>query len=183
MANCLLNNDLIKSTICGYSLGEIARIYLANYEEVTATTVDTEDGQAVATITMASGKKFYKIDPAKNSATWTDELVVTDSGSKYRTHTLNFNVIGSYSAEWADVVDALALGKYVAVVKRSDGVYVMLGRTAGLEASVATVGGSSDDSVVNGLQVTLTANAAEVALPLSNTAISVVEGGPVVPHP
>lgn len=183
MANCLLNNDLIKSTICGYSLAEISRIYLANYEEVTATTVDTEDGQTVATITMASGKKFYKIDPAKNSATWTDELVVTDSGSKYRTHTLNFNIIGSYSAEWADVVDALALGKYIAVVKRSDGVYVMLGRTAGLEATVATVGGSSDDSVVNGLQVTLTANAAEVALPLSTTAIATVEGGPVVPNP
>ena len=182
MANCLLANDLIKSTICGYSLGEIARIYLANYEEVTATTVDTQDGQAVDTITMASGKTFfdldacYKIDPAKNSATWTDELVVTDSGAKYRTHTLNFNVIGSYSSEWADVVDALALGKYIAVVKRSDGVYVMLGRTAGLEASVATVGGSSDDSVVNGLQVTLTANAAEVALPLNQTAIDVVTG-------
>lgn len=177
MANCLLANDLIRSTVCGYSLGEISRIYLANYEEVSATTIDTHQGQAVNSITMANGKSFYKIDPAKNSATWTDELVVADSGAKYRTHTLNFNVIGSYTPEWADIVDALALGKYIAVVKRSDGVYVMLGRTAGLEATVATIGGSSDDSVVNGLQVTLTANAAEVALPLTNTAITVVTGG------
>lgn len=177
MANCLLNDDLLKSTLCGYSLGEIARIYLANYEDVSATTLDTSGGTAVDTITMVSGKRFYKIDPAKNSATWTDELVVADSGAKYRTHTLNFNVIGSYTPEWADIIDALALGKYVAVIKRSDGVYVMLGRTAGLEATVATVGGSSDDSVVNGLQVTLTANAAEIALPLNQTAVDTVTGG------
>ena len=176
MANCLLNDDLLKSNLCGYSLGEIARIYLANYEDVSATTLDTSGGTAVDTITMVSGATFYKIDPAKNSATWTDELVVADSGAKYRTHTVSFNVIGSYTPKWADIVDALALGKYVAVIKRSDGVYVMLGRTAGLEATVATIGGSSDDSVVNGLQVTLTANAAEIALPLNQTAIDVVEG-------
>lgn len=176
MANCTLNSDLLKSNTCGYSLGEIARIYLANYEDVSATTLDTSDGTAVASISMASGTTFYKIDPAKNSATWTDELVVADSGAKYRTHTLNFNVIGSYTPEWADIVDALSLGKYVAVIKRSDGVYVMLGRTAGLEATVATIGGSSDDSVVNGLQVTLTANAAEIALPLEQTAIDTVLG-------
>jgi hypothetical protein len=175
MANCLLNDDLLKSTLCGYSLGEIARIYLANYEDVSATTLDTASGTSVDTITMVSGKRFYQIDPAKNSATWTDELVVADSGAKYRTHTLNSNIIGSYTPEWADIIDALALGKYVAVIKRSDGVFVMLGRTAGLEATVATVGGSSDDSVVNGLQVTLTANAAEIALPLSETAIRTVE--------
>lgn len=177
MANCLLNDDLLKSTLCGYSLGEIARIYLANYEDVSATTLDMHSGTAVSTITMVSGKRFYKIDPAKNSATWTDELQVADSGAKYRTHTLNFNIIGSYTPEWADIIDALALGKYIAVIKRSDGVFVMLGRTAGLEATVATVGGSSDDSVVNGLQVTLTANAAEIALPLKQTAIDVVTNG------
>lgn len=178
MANCLLNDDLLKSTLCGYSLGEIARIYLANYEDVSATTLDTSrGGTSVDTITMVSGKRFYKIDPAKNSATWTDELQVADSGAKYRTHTLNFNIIGSYNPAWADIIDALALGKYIAVIKRSDGVFVMLGRTAGLEATVATVGGSSDDSVVNGLQVTLTANAAEIALPLGQKAINVVING------
>lgn len=176
MANCILNQDLLRSNTCGYSLGEIARIFLANYEDVSATTVSTTAGTEVSAITMASGKTFYKIDPAKNSATWTDELVVADSGAKYRTHTLNFNFIGTYDAEMVDTLDALSLGKYIAVVKRSDGTYVMLGRVAGLEATVATAGGSSDDSVVNGIQVTLSANAAEAALPLSSAAIAVVEG-------
>ena len=177
MAICLLNQDALKTTQCGYSLAEIVRIYLANFDEVSATTLSTgASGQSVATITMEEGKKFYKIDPARNSATWTDELVVTDAGSKYRTHTINFNIGANLTPDMADIIDALSLGKYVAVIQKSDGSYAMLGRLTGVEASVVTMGGSSDDSVFNGAQVTLTANTNEVALPLEATAIATVTG-------
>ena len=176
MAICLLNQDVLKSNVCGYSLGSFNRIYLANYEEVSATSVDTSSGQVVTAITMSQGKEFYKIDIAKNSGSWTDELVVADSGAKYRTQTINFNIVGAYNPNLADVVDALSLGKYVAVIEKNDGSAVMLGRVAGLEASVATVGGSEDDSVVNGIQCTLTCNTAEVALPLSDDALATVKG-------
>lgn len=176
MAICLLNQDVLKSNVCGYSLGAFNRIYLANYEEVSATTIDTASGQSVTGITMQTGKEFYKIDIAKNSGSWTDELVVADSGAKYRTQTINFNVIGAYTKKMPDIVDALSLGKYIAVIEKNDGTNVMLGRVAGLEASVVTVGGSEDDSVVNGLQCTLTCNTAEVALPVSDDAMEVVKG-------
>ena len=54
MAICLLNQDALKTTQCGYSLAEIVRIYLANFDEVSATTLATgASGQSVATITMA----------------------------------------------------------------------------------------------------------------------------------
>lgn len=175
MANCVLNSNLLRSNTCGYSLGQISRIYLANYDQVSAVTLSS-DAQEVDGITMVSGGKWYQIDPARNSATWTDELVVTDQGGKYRTHTLNFSVLGTYSPVLADALDALSLGRYIAVIKRSDETYVMLGRVGSLEASAATAGGSSDDSVANGIQITLTANAAEVALPLSSQAISNLEG-------
>lgn len=175
MAICALNQDVLKSTNCGYSLGAINRIYLANYDDVSATTVDTTSGQSVTGITMASGKQFYKIDPAKNSANWTDELVVEDSGGKYRTHKIVFNIVGTYTPEMVDVVDALSLGRYIAVLEKADGSAVMLGRTAGVEAEVVTVGGSDDNSVVNGIQVTLNKNVAETALPLSADALAVVK--------
>lgn len=177
MAVCVLNQDVLKSNVCGYSLGSINRIYIANYEDVTATAINTTNGQIVTSITLANDTHYYKIDPAKNSASWTDELVVEDSGAKYRTQTVNFNIIGSYTKELADVVDALSLGKYNVVLEKNDGSYVMLGRNAGLEANVVTVGGSDDNSVVNGIQVTLAANTAEVALPLSEDAIATVKGG------
>lgn len=176
MAVCLLNQDVLKSNFCGYSLGAFNRVYLANYDEVSATVINTENGQEVTGITMSDGKVFYKFDIAKNSGSWTDELVVTDAGAKYRTQTINFNVNGTYTKNMADVVDALSLGKYVAVIEKNDGTNVMLGRLSGIEASVVTVGGSEDDSVVNGIQVTLTCNTAEVALPLNEAAMAVVKG-------
>lgn len=175
MAVCLLNQDVLKSNFCGYSLGAFNRVYLANYDEVSATVINTENGQEVTGITMSTGKVFYKFDIAKNSGSWTDELVVTDAGAKYRTQTINFNVNGTYTKNMADVVDALSLGKYVAVIEKNDGTNVMLGRLSGIEASVVTVGGSEDDSVVNGIQVTLTCNTAEVALPVSDEAMAVVK--------
>lgn len=170
MANCQLSSNLLRNTQCGYALGEIARLYLANFDDVDSVSLST-DRSAVSHITMVSGTTWYQIDPAKNSATWSDELTVTDNGGKYRVHTINFNVIGEYNSLMADALDALSLGKYMAIVKRSDNTYVLLGRVSGLESSTAIGGGSSDDSVVNGIQVTLTANAAETALPLLDTAI------------
>ena len=170
MANCQLSSNLLRNTQCGYALGEIARLYLANFDDVDSVSLST-DRSAVSHISMVSGTTWYQIDPAKNSATWSDELTVTDNGGKYRVHTINFNVIGEYNSLMADALDALSLGKYMAIVKRSDNTYVLLGRVSGLEASTAIGGGSSDDSVVNGIQITLTANAAETALPLLDTAI------------
>lgn len=170
MANCQLNSNLLRNTQCGYALGEIARLYLANFDDVDSVSLST-DRSAVSHITMVSGTTWYQIDPAKNSATWSDELTVTDNGGKYRVHTINFNVIGEYNSLMADALDALSLGKYMAIVKRSDNTYVLLGRVSGLESSTAIGGGSSDDSVVNGIQITLTANAAETALPLLDSAI------------
>lgn len=170
MANCQLSSNLLRNTQCGYALGEIARLYLANFDDVDSVSLST-DRSAVSHITMVSGTTWYQIDPAKNSATWSDELTVTDNGGKYRVHSINFNVIGEYNSLMADALDALSLGKYMAIVKRSDNTYVLLGRVSGLESSTAIGGGSSDDSVVNGIQVTLTANAAETALPLLDSAI------------
>lgn len=170
MANCQLSSNLLRNTQCGYALGEIARLYLANFDDVDSVGLST-DRAAVSHISMVSGTTWYQIDPAKNSATWSDELQVTDNGGRFRQHTINFNVIGEYNSLMANALDALSLGKYMAIVKRSDNTYVLLGRVSGLESSTAIGGGSSDDSVVNGIQVTLTANAAETALPLLDTAI------------
>lgn len=170
MANCQLSSNLLRNTQCGYALGQIAMLYLSNFDDVESVSLST-DRSAVSHITMVSGTTWFQIQPAVNSATWSDELVVTDQGAKYRQHTINFNVIGEYNSLMADALDALSLGKYIAVVKRSDETFVMLGRVSGLEASTAIGGGSSDDSVANGLQITLSANAAEPALPLLDSAI------------
>ena len=173
---CKLSNDMLRTSSCGYSLPEIVDIYLANYEDVVSSAVvDNEiTGITLATdATTSASTKFYHIEPAKNSASFEDSLVVGDSGNKYRTHTLTFSVIGKYDKVRSLDLDNLSLGKYFAVVKTAEGNYLALGRLNGLEAETATLAGGGD---TNGVQVVLSANVTESAYPLSDEAIEVVIG-------
>ena len=180
---CTLTRDLLRTSSCGYSLPEVKDIYLANYADVSATTVETGlaygeesgecSGNVVTTIGLVNSAKFYHIEPAKNSVTFEDALVVEDNGNKYRTHTLTFNVVGKYNQCLHDDLDALALGRYFAVVVTADGIWLALGRLTGLEAETANLSGGGDN---NGLQIVLSANVTESAVPLSEAAVNVVKG-------
>lgn len=179
MAVCKLQQDILKSNFCGYSLKQIVELYLANAEDVTATTVGapTEGkGTEVKTITMASSAKWYKIEPAKDSATFDDALQVGDGGSKYRQSTITWNIAGEYKAEMVDVLDALSLGKFVIVAKLSDGNYVMFGRLTPMEANAASLQSAAEATGFNGIAVTFTNSTVESPLPLSAEAIQTVLG-------
>ena len=181
MALCKLNRNLDRSSSCAYSLNEISKIYLANFEDVTATAVGSCDGtgatgQMVTGITMASGTKWYEITPAKGSGSYSDTLVANDNGSKYRVHNVGFTFNGAYDCNMPDVVDALSLGKFIAVVINAQGEGIMLGRILGLEADTdgANIGGEGEEAA--GLTVALTGNQAEASLPLSDDALDTVKG-------
>ena len=169
---CKLSNDILRTNSCGYSLPEVTDIYLANYSEVTGTSLDADE-KVISAITLASGATFYHIEPAKNSTTFEDALVVEDSGAKYRTHTLTFSVTGVYDGDRHLDFDNLSLGRYFAVVKTAEGNYLAMGRTTGLEAETATLSGGGDS---NGMQIVLSANIAESVIPLSAGAIDTVLG-------
>lgn len=173
--NCNLTRNLLKNTTCAYSLPEITDIYLANFNDVSATTISADSAQCsadvVTEIVMETGKKFFHIEPMKNSVDFSDELVTGDTGNKYRTHTLTFSTPGAYDACMHMDFDALSLGRFIGVVKTADDQYLMLGRVAGLEASAATLAGGQNG---NGVTITLTANATESAVPLIKAAYDVV---------
>lgn len=170
--SCKLSNDILRTNSCGYSLPEVTDIYLANYSEVTSTSLDADE-KVISAISLASGAQFYHIEPAKNSTTFEDALVVEDSGAKYRTHTLTFSVTGVYDGDRHLDFDNLSLGRYFAVVKTAEGNYLAMGRTTGLEAETATLSGGGDS---NGMQIVLSANIAESVIPLSAGAIDTVLG-------
>lgn len=172
---CNLQKNLLRTNTCGYSLPEVKDIYVANFADVTSaqTSYDCESGVTVTGITLATGTTFYHIEPAKNSVTFTDELVVEDNGNKYRTHTLTFGLSGKYDKDMVSPVDALSLGRFFVVVATADGEYLALGRTTGMEASEQSISGGGDS---NGITVTLTTNITETAIPLSEAAIAVVKG-------
>ena len=179
MAVCKLAQDILKSTFCGYSLKQIVELYLANAEDVTATTVGapTEGkGVEVKTITLAASAKFYKIEPAKDTATFTDSLQVGDGGSKYRQSSITWNISGEYTSEMVDILDALSLGRFVIVAKLSDGSYVMFGRLTPMEAETASLESAAEATGFNGITVTFTNSTVESPLPLSDEAVQTVTG-------
>ena len=179
MAVCKLAQDILKSTFCGYSLKQIVELYLANAEDVTATTVGapTEGkGVEVKTITMAASAKWYKIQPAKDSATFEDSLQVGDGGSKYRQSSITWNISGEYTAQMVDVLDALSLGRFVIVAKLSDGSYVMFGRLTPMEAETASLQSAAEATGFNGITVTFTNSTVESPVPLSDDAVKTVTG-------
>ena len=149
MAICTLSKDLLRTSTCGYSLPEVKDIYIANYVDVTEAQpqYSCESGVTLPDITLASGATFYHIEPAKNSVTFTDELVVEDNCNKYRTHSITFNLTGKYDKDMVCPVDALSLGRFFVVVATADGEYLALGRTAGLEASEQSIAGGGDRSM------------------------------------
>lgn len=169
MANCRLSQNILKENVCGYSLLKVTDIYLGNFADITASVSGNE-------VTSVTGT-FYHIEPSKNSASFTDELQVTDSGAKYRTHTLNFSIdSGSYDKVLAGIVDDLALGRYVAVAKLANGIQVMLGRITPLEATSANVSGAASASNSNAIQVVMTSDTTETVVPLaSNVELTVAQ--------
>lgn len=175
MATCSLNKNLLRKNTCGYSLPEVTDIYIANFTDVeeAGLAYSCESGVTVSALTIATGASVYHIEPAKNSTTYTDELVVEDNGNKYRTHTITFNLNGKYDKDMICPVDALALGRFFVVVKTADSQYLALGRTVGLEASAQSVAGGGD---TNGVTVTLSANVTEAAAPLSESAVTTLLG-------
>ena len=179
MAVCKLAKDILKSTACGYSLKQIVDLYLANYEDITASTVGkpTEgDGVEVKTITLADQAKFYHIEPAKDTATFTDSLQVGDGGSKYRQTEITWNIAGTDTSGMVDILDALSLGRYAIVARLSDGSYVMFGRLTPLEATVASLTSAAEATGFNGITVTFQNSTVESPLPLSAEAIQTVLG-------
>ena len=170
MAVCSLDKDLLRSTSCGYSLPQIVTLYVANFADVKATALSTQ-GDEISGITMVTGATFHVIEPAKNSASFTDELVTNDNGARYRTQTITFSVTGQYDKDKHNALDALSLGKYFVVAKTAEGSYIAFGRRTGLEASAASNAGGSADNT-NGMTITLTADVTESALTLTKEAIN-----------
>ena len=170
MAVCSLDKDLLRTTSCGYSLPQIVNLYVANFADVKNVAV-TEKEDEISGITMVSGATFHVIEPAKNSASFTDEYVTNDNGARYRTQTITFSVTGQYDKDKHNALDALSLGKYFVVAQTAEGSYIAFGRRTGLEASAASNAGGSADNT-NGMTITLTADVTESALTLTKEAVN-----------
>lgn len=177
--SCNLQNSILKTSSCGYSLQSVKDIYLVSRSEVESVTrsTGTTCSQEISAITLKETAKWAHIEPAKNSASFSDSLTKLDNGGSNRVHTLSFSIAGAYTPEMVCVVDALSLGEYVGVARLASGNFVMLGsENVGLEATTVTNQGAASASDFSGVQVEMTAEIGETSSPLSAEAIEALLG-------
>jgi hypothetical protein len=134
---CLITSGFSK-TDCGFLLGGLKSLYIANREDVTSitdTTTPVPDG-ILDTITMVATKVFYKFDFEKDTASFTQELQVS-GGNKYVTQTVTFSLAGQGQAI-LEVLNELSLSKLVVIAETRTGVRTVLGYDVALEAIAGT---------------------------------------------
>lgn len=177
--NCSIQRNRTKVSSCQYTLNKVTKIYLASISDVSGITtsgVTGGCGEEVASISLESGKKWYMIEPATDSASFTDVLNVASNDVRYRTHTLSFSISGEYDGEAVCDLNGLSLGEYIAVAVTANGNGVLLGtKNVGLKATTATLTGSATSTDFSGMQFEMSADVTASSLPLKADALTAVE--------
>lgn len=128
----------------------IAEMYLINFDDVTATTVDSNN--SVTAITLKSGAKTVPVECYKNGAKLTEALKLSDVSAGLD-QSVMFTMYEKGLPLSNNIMAALLSGRFMAAIKLNDinATPVMAGLKCGLEISQADT-----DSSANGGFTTVT---------------------------
>lgn len=180
--SCNLQNSILRTSSCGYSMQKVVDLYLVNRNDVESIAyakpegAKSEGAEEVTAITLDEAAKWAHIQPAVNSASFTDALTKLDNGGAYRTHTVSFSIAGAYSADMVAVVNALSLGEYCAVAQLASGEFILLGsHSVGLAATSVTNTGAASAGEASGIAVEMAADVTVAATPLAAEAVDALK--------
>lgn len=128
----------------------IAEMYLINFDDVTASTVSTNN--SITAITLKSGAKTVPVECYKNGAKLTEALKLSDVSAGLD-QSVMFTVYNKDLTDTNAIMAALLSGRFMAAIKLNDinASPVMAGLKCGLEISQADT-----DSSANGGFTTVT---------------------------
>lgn len=149
---CKINSGMLKNT-CNYLIGGVSAIYLANKSDIISFIDGNSDNIYDGVNFGTSGSKFYKFETTKNTSSYTQILTVSGQ-NKYWLQNVDIQVARD-DQDAFDLVDALSLGTFVAIVETRTGKKTVLGEINGLEASVGNVNSGVAEGDSAGLQITL----------------------------
>lgn len=150
--------------------GGLSTIYLANKEDVTSITQSVPNGE-FDTIVMATGKVWYNLYFAKNSASVVQNF---DGDNFTNTQTLVFS-LPTYSATVKTLYAELAFSKVYAIAEGRDGKRYLLGlNTGGLEATTIETNTGSNLTDQNRTTFTLVQIGDEIEIFSSTATIPLV---------
>lgn len=119
---------------CAGSIGGVAKVYIANYEDVTEIT----SNDTITAISMAEGKKFKAFNFRKNMASFTSTLTVdAGTGNNYVTTDLAMTFNKMETVKRVEM-SALSVNELAVIVKDNNGIYWYLGKDNAVTASAGT---------------------------------------------
>lgn len=138
--SCLLSAGVTRS--CGFQFGGLKKVYLANFEEVSALGYSGTTCQTITGVTMTStGATWYEFEYEPNTAQKLEELVA-GAVSRFVNQTLNMRLANITQAKKC-VLDELAVASGLAVIVQDmQDIYWFMGeptKSAGLRATVLSI--------------------------------------------
>lgn len=114
----------------------IAEMYLINFDDVTATTVDASN--QITTLSLKSGAKTIPVEAYKNGAKLTEALKLSDVSAGLD-QSIMFTLYDKTTAKANLIMAALLSGRFMAAVKLNDinAAPLLVGYKCGLEISQA----------------------------------------------
>lgn len=120
----------------------IAEMYLINFDDVTATTVDGNN--SITAITLKSGAKTVPVECYKNGAKFTEALKTSDVSAGLD-QSVMFTLYSKNLTDANSIIAALLSGRFMAAIKLNDinASPIMAGLKCGLEISQADTDSSA----------------------------------------
>ena len=120
----------------------IAEMYLINFDDVTASTVDA--GNQITTLSLKSGAKTIPVEAYKNGAKLTEALKLSDVSAGLD-QSIMFTLYDKTTANANLIMAALLSGRFMAAVKLNDinAAPLLVGYKCGLEISQADTDSSA----------------------------------------
>lgn len=138
---------------CKDSMGGIVELYFIAHNDIASY---TEASGVISAITKDSGKRFYKYEQERETASMTENFTSNvQNGTAYFAQELVI-VLNKLQVATRNELSLLVKNKLAAVVKDANGLYWLLGKTRGLDgtAGSAATGVASGDR--NGYTFTFT---------------------------
>ena len=140
---------------CQTNVGGIREIYIANYDDVSAVTLD-ETSNMIKTITMVDTAKFKKYAFKKNTSSMTSTLNVDPANGINFVQTDLALVFAKQETVKRMEIAKLSLGELRVIVKDANGKYWFLGQEEFVSATAGTAETGTNRQDGNKYSITLT---------------------------
>ena len=156
---------------CQTNVGGVREIYIANYDDVSAVTLD-ETSNMIKTITMADSAKFKKYAFKKNTSSMTSTLNVDPANGINFVQTDLSLVFAKQETVKRMEIAKLSLGELRVIVLDANGKYWFLGKEEFVSATAGTAETGTNRTDGNKYTITLTDYSASYPYEVDSTIVA-----------